>query len=76
MTVAVQVVSYTRCPALRLTLEAEVRILQFQRTVDLLQRHWRASFRQSIKDENGVVVRGLCQILGIVSRLRRIVGGW
>jgi hypothetical protein len=74
MAVAIEVMSHTGCPALGLTLEAEIRILQFQGPVNLLQRHWRASFRQSIKDENSVVVRRLGQILLCVSRLRRIVG--
>lgn len=36
MTVAVEIMPYARCPALRLALKAEVRVFELQRPVDLL----------------------------------------
>lgn len=64
MTVAVEIVSNTGCPTLCLALEAEIGILELQGTIDLLQRHWSTSLRESIEDEHRVIVRRLGQIFG------------
>lgn len=45
MAIAIEVVPHTGCPSFCLALEAEVWILQFQCTIDLLQRHRVSSFR-------------------------------
>ena len=74
VTVAIEVVPHTGCPALGLALEPEVGVLQLQRPVDLLQGHRGTSLRQRIEDEHSIVVRRLGQILRRVSRLRRIIG--
>lgn len=73
MPIAIQVMPYTGRPTLSLALESKIRILQFQRPVNLLQRHRCPRIRKRIENENSVVVRRLGQILWRISRLGRIV---
>lgn len=74
VTVAVEIMPYTRRPALGLALEAEVRVLELQRPVDLLQRHWRGGFGESIKYKNRIVIRRLSQVFRCIRRLWWIIG--
>lgn len=75
VTVAVEIMPHTRCPALGLTFEAEVGVFKLQRPVDLLQRHWRGGFGESIKDENRIVIRRFSQVFRRIRRLWWIIGG-
>lgn len=76
MAVAVEIVPYTGRPTFRLAFEAEVRILEFQGTVDLLESHGGTSLRERIENKHRVIVWWLREIFWRVGRFGGIVGGW
>lgn len=71
--VPIQVMPHARRPALRLTLEPEIRILQLEGAVDLLQGQRSPSLRQGIEDQNGIVVGRFGKVFGRVSGFGWIV---